>query len=116
MPTLTVVSDLNVTGAGGVPDTFQFRLTYDKSMNTSTTPVITFAPSVADTLTFDPTKSWWVSDKVYKAVYAVADANVIHSNIAVSTSADGIAGKGARDLVGNYQRPPRSATCSASTR
>ena len=116
MPTLTVVSDLNVTGAGGVPDTFQFRLTYDKPMNTDTTPVITFAPSVADTLTFDPTKSWWVSDKVYKAVYTVTDANVIHSNIAVSTSADGIWGRGRGTWWATTSRPPRSTTCSTSTR
>ena len=115
-PTLTVVSDLNVTGSGGVPDTFQFRLTYNTPMMTDSTPVISFAPSVADTLTFNPSQSWWVSDKVYKAVYAVADANVIHSNIAVSTSADGIAGKGRGTWWATTRRPPRSATCSASTR
>ena len=116
MPTLTVVSDLNITGAGGVPDTFQFRLTYDKPMNTDTTPVITFAPSVADTLTFDPSRSWWVSDTVYKAVYTVVDNNVIHSNIAVSTSADGIWGRRRGTWWATTRRPPRSTTCSTSTR
>ena len=112
-PTLALVSDRNI-GA----DQFQFRLTYDKAMNTDTTPVIQFSPDVADTLAFDPSQSWWVSDRVYKAVYNVADANVIHSNVAASVvPIDPVTLRTGRGTWSAITRPPsRSTTSSASTR
>ena len=87
VPTLTLVSDRNI-GA----DQFQLRLTYNTSMNTATTPVVSFSPDVASTLCFDPAESWWVSDRIYKATYNVADVDASVPSIAISTT--GVHGRG----------------------
>ena len=70
-PNLALVTDNQVGTA-----TFAVRIVYNAAMNTNINPVVTFAPDVSTTLTYDRAWSWWVSNTAFVARYDVADANV----------------------------------------
>jgi len=93
-PSVTTIRDATV-GTG----TFTVAVTFSEAMSTlaGNTPVITFNPSIASTLTF--ASGAWNSptNTVYTATYNVADADVNLTGITVSVS-------GARDAVLNPQQ------------
>ena len=97
-PSVAVVTDNNF----GIPQTepsnagFTFRINYSAPMDLSSTPTVTFTPDVTTTLTYHPSKSWWVSSTTYKAAFDVADAGVLVTSVGVGAS-------GARDTGGNLQ-------------
>ena len=92
MPGAVTVYDGFVGGAG-----FYVRITYNEAMNTNTSPVVSFTPDVSSTLTgFNSGQSWWVSDTTYKAVFDVADANVVVPSVGITVTS-------ARNAMGNLQ-------------
>jgi hypothetical protein len=93
-PNPTLVTDTNVTTPP--TPTFAVRITYDDAMNMSTTPTVIFSPNVSDTLTPDPTWSFWINSTSYYAGFDVADAGMIVPSI-------GIVVLGAKDDAGDPQ-------------
>jgi hypothetical protein len=90
-PDPALLSDAQV-GAG------KFRVTVDfsEAMNTTVNPIISFAPSIASTLSFS-SGAWSYTD-TYVATYNVADAGVTVPGVNITVS-------GARDVIGNTQNP-----------
>jgi hypothetical protein len=96
MVTNIIVSDtlINEADDGG---TFDVTVTFSEAMDTSATPIISFIPDMASTLT-SPSGSWSVGNTVYTVSYTIVDADVETDAVDVSVS-------GAQDLVGNLQDP-----------
>lgn len=96
-PTVVSVTanDLLITDADAVTDTFSIAVVFDQAMNAGVAPTLTFAPTVASTLTLTG-GVWSVGNTVYTASYNVADANVEVSNVTVDVT-------GAQDVNGNAQ-------------
>ena len=90
-----VANDLVITDSDAVADTFSIAVTFSEAMNTSATPTLIFAPSVASTLTLTG-GAWSAANTVYTASYTVADANVVVNGVTVDVT-------GAQDLAGNAQ-------------
>ena len=97
-PTVTdvVANDLVITDLDAVADTFSIAVTFSQAMNTSATPTLIFAPSVASTLALTG-GAWSAANTVYTASYTVADANVVVNGVTVDVT-------GAQDLAGNAQQ------------
>jgi hypothetical protein len=98
-PTVIItVSDsmISEADAGG---TFDVIATFSEAMNTTVTPVISFAPDVelSGTLTFS-SDAWSEGDTVYTATYDIADVDEEVTGVDVSVG-------GAKDLAGNLQDP-----------
>ena len=68
---------------------FALRITYDTQMNANLVPTVTFTPDVSSTLTFNPAQSFWMSDRLYLALYDVTDADVSVPQVAVAVTGHG---------------------------
>src|SRR4051794_28147006 len=78
-------SDLLITDADTGAGTFHVTVVFDQAMDTASTPTLTFAPSVASTLSLTG-GSWSADHKTYTANYDVADANVNTANATIALS------------------------------
>ena len=96
-PTVTDVTanDPVISDLDAVADSFSIAVTFSEAMSTSATPVLTFAPDVASTLTLTG-GVWSLGNTVYTATYDVADANVLVPSVTVDV-------EGAQDANGNAQ-------------
>jgi uncharacterized repeat protein (TIGR03803 family) len=96
-PTVTslLVNIPLLSDASAGSGTFAVTATYNAAMNMSINPTITFAQSVAGTLTLSG--GAWIDSTHYQALYDVADAGVKVSNVGVGVS-------GAQDTAGNVQQ------------
>ena len=81
------------TGVG----TFTVTVVFSEAMDPSgpATPVLTFSPSVASTLTLTG-GVWSVGNTTYTATYNVADANLVEASVTIDVT-------GAKDAAGNAQ-------------
>jgi hypothetical protein len=93
-PSVALIND--AVAAGG---TFTIEVEFSETIDTGTQPAISFAPSVASTLSFDH-GAWSMTDfanDTYTATYNVTDAGVEIDDVFVDVT-------GARDAVGNLQQ------------
>jgi hypothetical protein len=90
------VSDLIITDADTGAGKFSVTVTFSEVMDTASVPTLTFAPSVASTLS-NVNGAWSLANTVYTATYDVADANVKLDDITVDVT-------GAKDAAGNAQQ------------
>ena len=101
-PSVTSVTSnvATITNGNVGSGTFTLTIVYDKNMNASINPVVSFPTAgedaEANTLTFNAGASSWSSATTYNAVYDVADAEETISDIDVRVS-------GAQDVSGNTQ-------------
>ena len=83
VPHVKVITDVN---ANDPTQLVYVRVDYDQIMSLATAPTITFSPDVSNTLTFDPSRSYWTSDTSYVAKYIVTDANVVIPNVSIAVA------------------------------
>src|SRR6185436_6179812 len=88
-------SDLLITDADTGLASFSVDVVFDQAMDTGVAPTLTFAPSVASTLSFSG-GSWSGDGLTYTATYDVADANLDVSGVTIDVT-------GAKDENGNGQ-------------
>ena len=111
-PTVTTVtaSPTTITDATAGTGTFTVTVVFGEAMDTSVaaTPVLTFAPGVATTLTLTG-GVWSAGDTTYTATYDVADGNVDHDSVTIDVT-------GAKDAAGNASKTTHRRASSPSTR
>src|SRR5207248_1512109 len=99
-PTVTdvPVNELLISDADAGTGHFTVAVTFDEAMSTAlaSTPVLTFAPAVAETPTL-PALTLHDALPIYTATYDVADANVLKTGVTIDVS-------GAQDANGNTQQ------------
>ncbi len=89
-PSVTTINVATVTGG-----TFTLAVTYSEAMNTAINPTIAFSPTIASTLSLS-SGAWSGDGTIYTATYAVSNANVSITGVAVTVS-------GAQNTDGNPQ-------------
>ena len=111
-PTVTTVtaSPTTITDATAGTGTFTVTVVFGEAMDTSVaaTPVLTFAPGVATTLTLTG-GVWSAGDTTYTATYDVADGNVDHDSVTIDVT-------GAKDAAGTRSKTTHRRASSPSTR
>jgi cyclophilin family peptidyl-prolyl cis-trans isomerase len=95
-PTVTTVtpSTATINEADVGSGKFSVVVAYSEAMNTSSTPAISFSPTVSSTLAL--ASGSWTSDTQYTATYNVTNAGVTVASVGIDVT-------GAADLAGNTQ-------------
>jgi hypothetical protein len=106
-----VVSDglITVPDVGG---TFTVAVTFSEAMDTDYTPAVTFAPTVASTLTFS-SGAWSGGDTIYTASYDIANGDIAVNGVSIDVTGGVDAGDGSSQE--DYTPVPQFSINTVST-